>query len=283
MLRPGVPDLADEIIETIRRHLPPYARPLEGAFGQALRAGVERSLTDFLDEVEGKRREPGEEERDVYSGLGRGEAREGRSMEYLLAAYRIGARVAWRRTAERGRAHGFDADTLALLAEAFFAYIDQLSARSAEGYAEEQSAIAGEAARLRRRLVALLVQRPPVERAAIEAAARDAGWQLPATLAAVVWRDASERPVARALPLGSLAAPLEDGVICALVRRPRRARPPRRAGACARRASRGAGAHRALHRGVAERRPRTGDAAPGGRGRRWRADRWCPPRTTSPT
>jgi len=220
VLRPGVPDLADEIIETIRRHLPPYARPLEGAFGQALRAGVERSLTDFLDEVEGERREPGEEERDVYSGLGRGEAREGRSMEYLLAAYRIGARVAWRRTAERGRAHGFDADTLALLAEAFFAYIDQLSARSAEGYAEEQSAIAGEAARLRRRLVALLVQRPPVEPAAIEAAARDAGWQLPATLAAVVWRDASERPVARALPLGSLAAPLEDGVICALVADP---------------------------------------------------------------
>jgi hypothetical protein len=219
-LRAGVPSTADEIIATIRRAVPAYRRPLEGAFGQAMRAGVERSLTDFLDEVEGVKRDTAEEERDIYIELGRGEAREGRTIESLLAAYRLGARVAWRNSAEAIRAAGFDSDTLILLAEAFFAYIDQLSASSAQGYAEEQSAIAGEAVRNRRRLLGMLVQTPPVDRAAIEGAAREAEWELPAALAALVWRDESERPVAPRLPLGALAAPIGDDLICALVADP---------------------------------------------------------------
>jgi hypothetical protein len=212
-----VPDLAEEIIEAIRQEVPAYARPLEGSFGQAIRTGVERALRDFVDEVEGKRPQPPRSGRDIYVQLGRGEVREGRTMDALLRAYRVGARVAWRRASAVGREAGFDADTLALLAEAFFAYIDELSARSAAGYAEEQSALAGEAARRRRALLFLLIQQPPADPAAVEGAARAADWELPPTLAALVWRDASEQPVARRLPLGALAAPLEDGLVCALV------------------------------------------------------------------
>ena len=37
-------------------------------------------------------------------------------MEALLAAYRLGARVAWRRASAVGRDAGFDSETLALLA-----------------------------------------------------------------------------------------------------------------------------------------------------------------------
>jgi hypothetical protein len=214
-LRPFLPETVDEIIETIRETVPAYARPLEGTFGTTLRAGVERALGDFLDEVEGRDVEAGES--GIYVALGRGEAREGRTMDALLAAYRLGARVAWRRSAEQGRRAGFDAETLTLMAEAFFAYIDQLSARSAEGYAEEQSALAGQLARRRRALLALLVQSPPAEAAAVEAAAREVGWELPGQLAALVWRDDSEQPVARRLPLGSLAASLDEVVACALV------------------------------------------------------------------
>lgn len=214
-LRDDVPATVEEIIEAIRRAVPAYARPLEGAFGQAIRTGVERALWEFVDDVEGKPREaPGQ---DIYVLLGRGEVREGRSMEALLAAYRIGARVAWRRASAAGRAAGFDAETLSLLAEAFFAYIDELSARSAQGFAEEQSAAAGESARRRRALLGLLVQTPPADPASIADAARGAGWELPQTLAALVWRDDSEQPVARRLPLGALAAPLDDGLVCALV------------------------------------------------------------------
>jgi hypothetical protein len=61
------------------------------------------------------------------------------------------------------------------------------------------------------------VQTPPADPASVEDAAREAGWELPPALAAIVWRDDAEQPVARRLPLGSLAAPLGDGLICALV------------------------------------------------------------------
>jgi hypothetical protein len=217
VLRPDVPATAEEIIDAIREAVPAYARPLEGAFGQAMREGVELALSGFLDDVEGKPREETGSAGDMYFDLGRGEAREGRTMEALLRAYRVGGRVAWRRASATGRAAGFDAETLSLLAEAFFVYIDELSARSAEGFVEEQSAVAGEAARRQRSLLTLLIQEPPAQPAVIEAAAREAAWELPATLAALLWRDESEQPVARRLPMGSLAAALDDGLICALV------------------------------------------------------------------
>jgi hypothetical protein len=83
-LRDDVPATVEEIIEEIRKGVPAYARPLEGAFGQAIRTGTERALKEFLDDVEGKpREEPGQ---DIYVLLGRGEVREGRTMEALLAA-----------------------------------------------------------------------------------------------------------------------------------------------------------------------------------------------------
>src|SRR3954466_14230523 len=129
-LRPGVGELAEEMIEAIRMAVPAYARPLEGAFAEGVRAGVEGALSQFLDVVEDGHAGP-LPERGLYADLGRGEARAGRSLEALLAAYRIGARVAWREAAARARQLDLDGDTLALLAESIFAYIDELSAASA--------------------------------------------------------------------------------------------------------------------------------------------------------
>src|SRR3954451_10625686 len=134
-----------------------------------------------------------------------GEAREGRSLEALLAAYRIGARVAWRRAAVRARELQMDDEVLALLAESIFAYIDELSDASAEGFAREQSAAAGEADRRRAALARLLIQSPPADPAAVELAARDAGTELPARLVAVVWAPRDGDRTASRLPIGPLA------------------------------------------------------------------------------
>jgi hypothetical protein len=203
-MRPGLSALADEMIETIRATVPAYSRPLEGPVAEGVRMGVEGALSQFLDVVEGGHEGP-LPERELYAELGRGEAREGRSLEALLAAYRIGARVAWRRAAARARELEMDGDTLSLLAESIFAYIDELSAASAEGYAREQSAAAGEADRRRSALARLLIQNPPADPAQIELAARDAGTELPDRFAAVVWAPGENDRTASWLPLGSLA------------------------------------------------------------------------------
>jgi hypothetical protein len=215
-LRPALEPTVNEVIDAIRAAVPVYAQPLEGAFGDGFRTAVAYALSQFLDKVEGSAPAP-PGGRDFYFDLGRNEAREGRTLEALLAAYRVGARVAWRGAVEAAREAGYGADTLSVLAEAIFAYIDELSARSAQGFAFEQSVAAGEAASRRRTLVHLLIQTPPAERAAVEAAARDAGWRLPTSLAAVVWQDDPDGRAAVRLPLGSVSATLEADTHCALV------------------------------------------------------------------
>jgi hypothetical protein len=185
VLRPELPALADEIVAELSRGVPDYARPLEGPFGQALRAGVEEALARFTRFVADPKAVP-DESREVYLNLGRGEMRAGRSLDALLAAYRLGARVAWRRLAAAGERAGLSPRTLYTLAEAIFAYIDELSADSIEGYAREQAAAAGALQRRRQRLAAMLVQHPPAAPPTVEAAASNAGWRLPRSLAVLV-------------------------------------------------------------------------------------------------
>src|SRR4029079_9814388 len=93
VFRPVLADVADEMIDAVRA-VPAYARPIDGAFGEGIRSGVQAVLRQFLAEVKACMSFP---RADVYTTLGRGEMRAGRSMESLLSAYRIGARVAWRR------------------------------------------------------------------------------------------------------------------------------------------------------------------------------------------
>jgi hypothetical protein len=212
VLRPILADTADEMIDAVRT-VPAYSRPLVGPFGEGIRAGVQEALRHFLAEIEtgGPVVRP-----DVYLTLGRGEMRAGRSLESLLSAYRLGARVAWRRFAAAGVDAGLKPDTLYLLAESLFAYIDVLSAESAEGHALEQSAVASEAELRRRRLVRLLVRDPPADPRAIEAAAGDAAWPLPRVLAVVAVGGGERESVVPRLPPGAIAETIGE-LVCAIV------------------------------------------------------------------
>src|SRR5918999_3429898 len=185
VLRPVLPGLADDIIAAIAAEVPGYARAMTGRFGEAVRVGVEVALNRFVDMLA----DPGADvtrAQDTYVNLGRGESHAGRSLDALLAAYRVGARLAWRRYVEAGTAAGLPPDALYSLGEAIFAYIDEISAESADGYAQEQSAAAGESQRRRRRLVRLLAQDPPPAEEALRTAARAAAWVLPRGVAALV-------------------------------------------------------------------------------------------------
>src|SRR4051812_21033097 len=213
-IRPRLADIADEIIEAIREEVADYRRPLRGDFGRNVRRGVEFALGRFLDEQGGPPGRVGTgSAREVYVELGRGEFREGRSLDALLSAYRTGARVAWRRCVEAGKAAGVDPDALYALGEAMFAYIDGLSAESTEGYAQAQSAAAGERARERRRLIGVLLQSPPADEGAVRAVAERAGWPLPERVAALVADAEDPDALATRLGVGVIATEADAGVL----------------------------------------------------------------------
>jgi hypothetical protein len=183
-LRPALPELSDAIIAAIGEEVPAYARPLGGPFGRALRAGVRTALARFVDGIE----DPSSEDpdaRQLYVELGRAEFRGGRSLDALLSAYRLGARLAWERFVAEGEAAGHEPATLYHLASAIFSYIDGISADSVEGYAQERAETEGERQR-RRRALARLLARPDVAIEEVHDLARLAGWPRPATIAALI-------------------------------------------------------------------------------------------------
>ena len=209
LIEPELEAATEEILSTIAREVPEYARPLEGSFGRGIRTGVGEALRQFVSLV----RDPDAGRglgREVYVGLGRGELRQGRTLDSLQAAYRIGARVAWRRIAAAGRKAQLDPEVLSLLAEAIFAYIDELSADSVEGYTQAQAELEGLRRRRRRELAALLIQTPPPADADLRAAAQAASWRLPKAVAALACAEQDLPALTRRLPADALATPLEE-------------------------------------------------------------------------
>ncbi|MDT3441192.1 helix-turn-helix domain-containing protein [Pseudofrankia sp. BMG5.37] len=179
--------VGEDIIAAIAAEVPAYARPLEGRFGRGVRAGVAEALRRFLAIVNGGPDDPADiaASREIYVRLGHGEFHAGRSLDNLLAAYRIGTRVAWRRFADvallRG---GLDAAGLITLGETLFGYIDGVCAASTEGYALAQSADAGARERLWDRIGELLLS--GADPASVEEITQAASLRIPDRLAAVL-------------------------------------------------------------------------------------------------
>jgi hypothetical protein len=209
LIEPELEAVTEEILETIAHEVPEYARPLEGRFGRGIRTGVGEALSQFVALI----RDPDTGRglgREVYVALGQGELRQGRTLDSLQAAYRVGARVAWRRLARVGREAEVDSEVLSLLAEAIFAYIDELSADSVEGYAAAQSEDEDLRRRRRSELVVLLMREPSAEAGDVRAAAQAAGWRVPRKLAALACGQDDLAPIARRLPADALSTSFDE-------------------------------------------------------------------------
>jgi hypothetical protein len=215
-LRATLPALVEETIEAVRTAVPVYARDLDGPFGEAVRLGVEQALGGFVELIAAgpDARLPA---RGVYVALGRGEARSGRSLDALLGAYRAGAQLAWRRFAEAAGAAGASPEALIGLAEAVFAFIDELSAATAEGHAQAQAQAAGERSDRRRRLLELVLRDPAPDAAELAPVAAEAGWRVPAAVAVITFVHAQPGRVAARLATDVLIAETEPGRGVALV------------------------------------------------------------------
>lgn len=215
LLRAELDGVVEAVVAAVGQEVPLYRRPIRGSFGAGLRLGVTQALGRFTDVVAGGGVAGGQGDAawaglEIYRALGRGEVRQGRPLEALLSAYRVGARVSWRSFAEIATRAEAGSDALVALAELVFAYIDELSAASAQGYAAEQSLLAGARDRARGRLAALLLQ-GGVDRTALADAAGLAGWQLPATVAAVLAPAAT--PLAARLGPEALVIESDDEVL----------------------------------------------------------------------
>jgi hypothetical protein len=201
-MRAHLPEVADRTVEAIIDEVPSYQDALSGSMGEIIRNAVQLALGGFLSLAGGRRgADPGTPTAPAMEGayqLGRGEARNGRSTEALLSAYRIGARVSWREMSTRAVAAGIPADRLAGFAELVFAYIDELSAASVAGHTDELATTGRVRERLLERLAADLLDGATADQ--VHQAAARAEYTPPSTLTAVIVPEAQARSVRAALP-----------------------------------------------------------------------------------
>ncbi len=188
VLRERLPEVATHTVAAVTAEVPGYTGALSGSMGDNIEAAVQMALAGFLKLAGGSRdADPSTPLGPTLEGayaLGRGEARSGRSMDALLAAYRVGARVAWRELASSAAEAGIAAGTMAQFAELVFAYIDELSASSVAGHTDELSTSGRVRERYRERLGQQLLAGAGPD--VLAAAAERAGWPVPTTLTAVL-------------------------------------------------------------------------------------------------
>ena len=209
-----LPGLLDEVGDLLRMDWPDYAQFLDdngidvamsaGLFLRRLVELTERGL-DRLDPagLDPAGLDPDPNEQLVFEQIGRLQWVRGRDLTDLLSAYQVGARTAWRHVSAIALDLGLGSEVLAALAEAVFAFVDQLSAASARGYVQEQSESVAERERFRRELSDLLLS-DRSGTSAVAAAAERARWDLPSE-AYVVLVDPGDE-TARASSTGSIPA-----------------------------------------------------------------------------
>ena len=187
-LRARLPEVAGRTVAAVTEEVPSYAGALTGQMGENIERAVQIALGTFLKLVERSDESdpstPLEPAVEAAYALGRGEARSGRTMDALLSAYRVGARVAWREMSATAVESGLAASTLADFAELVFAYIDELSAASVAGHADELATSGRVRQRYLERLGVALLKSEPTD--VLLAHAERADWSPPESLTCVL-------------------------------------------------------------------------------------------------
>ncbi len=201
-----LPAVAESTIATIVVEVPSYADAFSGDMGRTIDRAVQLALGGFLSLATGgadPSRPIGPALDGAYA-LGRGEARSGRSMDALLAAFRVGARVSWRHMSSAAVAAGMSPEGLARFAELVFAYIDQLSASSVAGHADELASTGRARRRHLERLATVLLAGRPLHE--LTPAAERAEWLPPRTLTVVLLPETHARAALSALDVRTLVS-----------------------------------------------------------------------------
>lgn len=207
-LQPHVGALASAIIREIQQTVPAYSQPLVGGFGKFLKQGVEIGILRCVERT-GNPDASDEQWLALFRNLGRMEFVEGRAVETFQAAARAGGRAAWRYLSLVLQRSGVSTIVLSILAEAIFAYVDELCATALEGYYEARDRAHGVPDLYRRQLLAYIATAAPT--ATISGAAKAAGWAVPERVAMVALLPGPEaRKFAAELLVDEVLVDLED-------------------------------------------------------------------------
>ncbi|MFJ8532136.1 PucR family transcriptional regulator [Streptomyces sp. NPDC093591] len=192
LLRAQLTAVADQVEAEVRRQVPEYAQPPDGPYGRNLRAGVVQALTLFVDHIADPR-DDGESIAATYNALGRAVAQEGRNLDVLQSALRVGGMHAWRIMGRTAETLGLDSTVVAALGELAFRTVHEVAEAAAAGFAEEQLRSSDELERRRRQLLDLLLGEGPVVPEAVRKLAHGARWTVPRQVAVVALAGAPDR------------------------------------------------------------------------------------------
>lgn len=193
-LRKRVPDAARDAVREIEQQLPGYVRAHVAGNPQALTFSVEWAIGHFV----GLLGDPELSSTAIaahFHRIGACEAREGRGLDTLQAALRIGAGVAIQRLTEE--AELLDAPvtsaTVVHMTQSVLSYLDQLASAAAAGHADTGARRAGRFQARRRALLDQLLERD-ADLGRIRLLAADCDWPVPRTVAAVALSETHGAP-----------------------------------------------------------------------------------------
>ena len=183
-----LPSVTDDIVNAVATQFPVFAEPFESELGKVGIAAVNTMLSGFLATACG----PGPDRQSVDIAavhqaafdLGRYQARVGRSIDPINAAFRLGARVAWRRWSAIVQARDMNTSGIVSFAELHFDYLDDLADACVSGHANELATASRRRELQREKLAEQLLL--GVAREEIVETARLARWQSPDSMIAVV-------------------------------------------------------------------------------------------------
>jgi hypothetical protein len=199
LVRARLGDAIPEMIAVIRRGVPDYADPRRPDYQQRLADAVTHVVAQFI----GHLADPGASTATItaeFGAIGFTAAREGRTLDALQNALRLGARVAWHWLCQADV--GLSRRELSQVGDAIFGYLDDLADACACGYADGCADVAGERERHRQRLADVLTAGQAASPELLASLATAAGWGLPSRVAVVLL---SERAARLALPADVLA------------------------------------------------------------------------------
>ncbi|WP_166663924.1 helix-turn-helix domain-containing protein [Actinophytocola oryzae] len=175
-----VKEVLREIQDNVDAYAPPLPTRLHAGFVHVIETGIDLCF-DAVFRTGGGRADW----RPVIRAVGEGEFLRGRTTEPLQAALRIGARVVWRHVSLNAAELGASPESLSDMAEAVFAWVDELSREAIAGHHDAQARARERVSHLdvreqaRQQLARIILSGGPADQEWVRTLAQAADWPLP--------------------------------------------------------------------------------------------------------